>query len=167
MTDTIDDLATMGWTPADLLTELRHQSVRFLSELPAPPRALRLRAGTVSVDLEWDATPLAAPPDRTAPPEPATPAEPDRPAPAEPNAVHVTSPSVGVFYAAPEPDAAPFVQVGDEVTAGRQVAIVEVMKLFVPVTAEAPGRVTAILKNDGDPVEYGEPLLTLTGSGDV
>ena len=178
MTDTIDDLATMGWSPADLLTELRQQSVRFLSELPSRPRALRLRAGTVAVDLEWDAAPTAA--DRTDPAVPAAGRAPHPRAapeavgvadageePGVPGGLHVTSPAVGVYYAASEPGAAPFVRIGDTVTAGQQVAIIEVMKLFVPVTAESAGRVSAVLKGDGDAVEYGEPLITLEPAGDV
>jgi len=77
----------------------------------------------------------------------------------------VIAPTVGVFYRAPSPGAAPFVEEGDTVAAGTQVGIVEAMKLMVPVEADRAGRVSKVLKSDGDPVEYGEPLIRLAPVG--
>jgi acetyl-CoA carboxylase biotin carboxyl carrier protein len=68
---------------------------------------------------------------------------------------------VGVFYHAREPGAEPFVTVGSVVAAGQQVGIVEAMKLMIPVEASRGGRVTAILKANGEPVEYDEPLFAV------
>ncbi|MGR7000449.1 acetyl-CoA carboxylase biotin carboxyl carrier protein [Yinghuangia aomiensis] len=73
----------------------------------------------------------------------------------------IDAPTVGVFYHAPEPGAAPFVRVGDVVAPGRQVGIVEVMKLMIPVEAERAGRITGVLVGNGDQVEYGDPLFSL------
>ena len=73
----------------------------------------------------------------------------------------VRAPSVGVFYRAPEPGAPPFVGEGDTVRPGQQVAIVEAMKLMLPVEADRAGRVVEVLKRDGEPVEYGEVLFVL------
>ncbi|MBF6177410.1 acetyl-CoA carboxylase biotin carboxyl carrier protein [Nocardia otitidiscaviarum] len=67
--------------------------------------------------------------------------------------------TVGVFYRAPEPGAAPFVTDGDPVRAGQQVGIVEAMKLMIPVTAARDGRVAEFLVGDAEPVEYGQPLI--------
>jgi acetyl-CoA carboxylase biotin carboxyl carrier protein len=71
----------------------------------------------------------------------------------------IPSPSVGTFYHAPEPGAATFVHVGEELETGRQVGILEVMKLMTPVLADRPGRVVEFLVPDATPVEYGRPLI--------
>ncbi|MEU1545314.1 biotin/lipoyl-containing protein [Nocardia sp. NPDC005745] len=73
----------------------------------------------------------------------------------------LTAETVGVFYRAPEPGAAPFVAEGDPVRAGQQIGIVEAMKLMIPVTATREGRVVEFLVEDGEAVEHGAPLLVL------
>ena len=73
----------------------------------------------------------------------------------------VCAPLVGTFYRAPEPGAAPFVQVGDLVQAGQQIGIVEAMKLMNPVDADIAGRVVDVLVGDGEPIEYGQALVLL------
>ncbi|MCE0764875.1 acetyl-CoA carboxylase biotin carboxyl carrier protein subunit [Pseudonocardia kujensis] len=74
----------------------------------------------------------------------------------------LTAPTVGVFYRAPEPGAAPFVDTGDLVTAGQQVGIVEAMKLMIPVEAERGGRIVEVLCADATAVEFGAPLFALS-----
>ena len=73
----------------------------------------------------------------------------------------VTSPMVGTVYVAPEPGAAPFVKLGDSVTAGQTLFIVEAMKTMNPIIADKPGKITQILIQDGQPVEFGEPLAII------
>jgi len=73
----------------------------------------------------------------------------------------VTSPMVGTVYVAPEPSAPQFVRVGDKVSAGQTLFIIEAMKTMNPVAAPRDGTVTEILVADGQPVEFGEPLLVL------
>ncbi|MEJ8573481.1 acetyl-CoA carboxylase biotin carboxyl carrier protein [Microbaculum marinum] len=73
----------------------------------------------------------------------------------------VTSPMVGTAYRAPEPGAQPFVDVGTAVREGQTLLIVEAMKTMNPIPAPRTGTVTAILVEDGQPVEYGEPLLVI------
>lgn len=73
----------------------------------------------------------------------------------------VTAPSVGVFWRAPQPGAPPFVEVGDLVDPGKQLCIVEVMKLMTPVYADVAGSVTAVHVANGDKVEHGTPLLSI------
>jgi acetyl-CoA carboxylase biotin carboxyl carrier protein len=73
----------------------------------------------------------------------------------------VTSPMVGTAYRRPSPDAKPFVEVGSIVAAGDRLLLVEAMKTFNDIVAPRAGTVTAILVDDGHPVEYGEPLLIL------
>ncbi|CAA9250357.1 MAG: Biotin carboxyl carrier protein of acetyl-CoA carboxylase [uncultured Corynebacteriales bacterium] len=142
--------------PADLgslLEQVRDSAVRIARDLGHRPDVVRVSAGAVSVEVRWSAA--AAPPAAVPVPVAEVVA-----VPAEVGPV-VTAPAVGVFHPAPEPGAAPFVAVGDLVRPGTQVGIVEAMKLMMPVTAEVTGRVAAVLKRDGEPVEYGEPLFTL------
>lgn len=74
----------------------------------------------------------------------------------------ITSPIVGTFYAAPAPDKAPFVKVGDSVNEGDVVCIVESMKVMNEVLADKSGVVTAIAVKDGEAVEFGQPLILLS-----
>ncbi len=73
----------------------------------------------------------------------------------------VTAPMVGTAYIAPEPGADPFVAVGDAVSAGQTLLLIEAMKTFNPVRAPKAGRVAQILISDATPVEFGEPLIIL------
>lgn len=71
----------------------------------------------------------------------------------------ITSPMVGTFYASPSPDAPAFVQVGDRVDATKVVCIVEAMKLFNEIEAEVTGEIVEVLVQNGQLVEYGQPLF--------
>jgi acetyl-CoA carboxylase biotin carboxyl carrier protein len=73
----------------------------------------------------------------------------------------VKSPMVGTVYMQPQPDADPFVKVGDSVEAGQTLMIVEAMKTMNPIPAPKAGKVVEILVKDGQPVEFGEPLIVL------
>jgi acetyl-CoA carboxylase biotin carboxyl carrier protein len=73
----------------------------------------------------------------------------------------VTSPMVGVSYLSPEPGAAKFINPGDMVTEGQTVMLIEAMKTFNPIRAPRGGKVTRILVTDGQPVEFGEPLMII------
>jgi acetyl-CoA carboxylase biotin carboxyl carrier protein len=75
--------------------------------------------------------------------------------------VTVTSPLVGTFYRSASPETAPFVQVGDRVTKGQCLCIIEAMKLMNEIESHVDGTVTAILKQDGERVEYGDPLFII------
>ena len=89
-----------------------------------------------------------------------TPTRPAEPALDEHVAV-VTSPMIGTYYASPAPGELPFIQVGDAVEVGQTVAIIEAMKIMNEIVAEQAGLVEQILVRDGEPVEYGHPLLRL------
>lgn len=76
--------------------------------------------------------------------------------------VHIVkSPIVGTFYAAPRPDAPPFVRVGDGVEVGQVLCIVEAMKLMNEIEADVAGEITRIYVENAQPVEYGEPLFAI------
>ena len=98
-------------------------------------------------------------------PPPAAPAAaapaPTAEAPAAPEGHAVKSPMVGTFYRASAPDAKPFVEVGDTVKAGQTICIIEAMKLMNEIESDQDGVVKAILAENGQPVEYGEPLFVI------
>ena len=71
------------------------------------------------------------------------------------------SPMVGTAYLQPEPEAPPFVKVGDAVTEGQTILIIEAMKTMNQIPAPRAGRVKRILVEDGSPVEFGAPLIIL------
>ncbi|MBW4539162.1 MAG: acetyl-CoA carboxylase biotin carboxyl carrier protein [Myxacorys chilensis ATA2-1-KO14] len=81
------------------------------------------------------------------------------PPPHERRLAEVTSPMVGTFYRSPGPDEPPFVQVGDRIRLGQTVCIVEAMKLMNELESEVSGEVVEILVQNGDPVEFGQPLM--------
>lgn len=78
----------------------------------------------------------------------------------------ITSPIVGTFYRAPKPDAPPFVEVGDEVKIGQTLCIIEAMKLMNEVKSDYNGIVKEILVENGEPVEYGQPLFIIEPAGE-
>jgi len=101
-------------------------------------------------------------------PQPAPQAGPGPDQPASPAAADehiIKSPIVGTFYAGPSPDAGPFVRAGDFVEAGQTVCIIEAMKLMNEIEADIGGEVARVLVENGQPVEYGEPLFALRPTG--
>ena len=118
----------------------------------APPQSAA-QAGTVYVPAP------AMPAADSAPASVAAPEQP--PAPAAPEGHVVKSPMVGTFYRSAAPDSKPFVEVGQAVKAGDTVCIIEAMKLLNEIEADHDGIVKEILVENGEPVEYGQPLLVL------
>jgi len=88
-------------------------------------------------------------------------AETDDDNPALPSGHKLESPMVGTFYRAPTPGAKAFVEVGSQVSAGDTLCIVEAMKMLNQIEADKSGTIKAILKENGEPVEYGEPLFII------
>jgi acetyl-CoA carboxylase biotin carboxyl carrier protein len=101
--------------------------------------------------------PATPPPAAPPPPVPLTAAQEEVAAAAHPGAVK--SPMVGTVYLSGEPGAAPFVSVGQQVSAGETLVIVEAMKVMNPITAPKAGTVRQILVMDAQPVEYDQPLV--------
>ncbi|MFP4547569.1 MAG: acetyl-CoA carboxylase biotin carboxyl carrier protein [Fidelibacterota bacterium] len=75
------------------------------------------------------------------------------------NVEEIKSPMVGTFYRAPAPDADPFFKVGDQVTAGQTVCIIEAMKVMNEIESEVSGTIVKILVENGEPVEFDQPLF--------
>jgi acetyl-CoA carboxylase biotin carboxyl carrier protein len=73
----------------------------------------------------------------------------------------VKSPIVGTFYRSPDPSSAPFVSVGDQIKVGQVLCIIEAMKLMNEIEAEVGGEVVRVVHDNGQPVQYGEPLFVI------
>jgi acetyl-CoA carboxylase biotin carboxyl carrier protein len=141
----------------DGLTELREHALRMAAELPGALRRVSVRSGDTTIEIEWQPQQEHGAVVVAAPVEPAPPV-------ADEGTV-VRSPMVGTFYRSASPDAAPYVEVGDVVAAGQTVAIVEAMKLFNPIAVEFAGVVVEVLAEDGQPVEFDQPLFRLAEPG--
>jgi len=142
---------------ADILSETG------LTEIEVEQGDLKIRVAreiTVgAAPVTYAAAPVAAAPapaPTAAPPAAAAPA-----AAPELRGEAVKSPMVGTIYLKPQPDAAPFIKVGDSVAAGQTLMIVEAMKTMNPISATKAGTVVAILVSDAQPVEFGEPLVMI------
>lgn len=113
----------------------------LLASLPAPA-ALPVHAAHA---------PAALPADGAAP----------APAPAAADGIEINSPMVGTFYQKPAPDAPSFVEVGSVVSVGQTVCIIEAMKVMNEIKAEVSGTITAIIAQDGKPVQFGDVLFRI------
>ena len=121
------------------------EKVRIAKQLVAAPVAHHVVAAPAAVATAPAAAPAAAPSS-----EPALPAG------------HIVkSPMVGTFYRASSPEASAFVQVGDTVKEGQTLCIIEAMKLLNEIESDASGVIKAILVDNGQPVEFGEPLFVI------
>lgn len=133
---------------AELEISEGEESVRISRNSPATaPAPVHYAAAPAPV-----AAPAAAP---------AAPVAAEEAAPAVPAGHQVLSPMVGSFYRAPSPDSKPFVEVGQSVSAGDTICIVEAMKMMNQIEADKSGVVTAILAEDGQAVEFDQPLVII------
>ena len=99
-------------------------------------------------------------------PQPAAPAAPPPKAePAKPTFLEVKSPMVGTYYAAPEPGAKPYLSVGERISKGQILCIIEAMKIMNEIESEFDGVVKEILAQNGHPVEYGQVLFRIDPNG--
>ena len=140
------------------LSSLLHETDLTEIEYESGGQRIRVaRTVTQTASVQAPAQSAVGPqPAQTPPPEPHPETSSDR-VPAG----SVTAPMVGTVYVAPEPGAAPYVQVGDTVGEGDTLLIVEAMKVMNPLPAPRSGTVTRIMIADGQPVEFGEPLMVI------
>jgi acetyl-CoA carboxylase biotin carboxyl carrier protein len=136
-----------------------------LTEIEVEKGDLRIRVArtvtasvTVPVAQPAAYAPVAVP---APPPNPVGGASGAAAKPAGPHPNAVTSPMVGTAYRKPSPDAKSFIEVGAQVEVGEKLILIEAMKTFNEIVAPRAGVVTAIFVEDGQPVEYGEPLLVI------
>ena len=145
------------------LVELLHDSDVYEIEIKEGEEAVRItRAGAAPAVAA--PAPVAAPVAIAAPtaaPQAAPTAAPAASAEEVVSGHQVLSPMVGTFYAAPKPDAPKFTEVGKSVNVGDPLCIVEAMKMMNQITADKAGTVKAVLCQDGDPVEFDQPLFVI------
>ena len=139
--------------------ELGQELAELARSLSGPLHRLLVRSGNCEIEVEWHAPSTQVLAGSAPAPLDDASGEGD----GDPATV-VRSPLVGTYFAAPAPDAEPFVRPGDEVTTGQTLAIVEAMKMMNSVVAEEPGTVAEILVTNGQSVEFDQPLLMVRPS---
>ena len=141
------------------LIEMLEESNLGEIEIKEGEESIRIsRAGPASAPMsmpQW----MSAPPPAAPTPVAAVAAAPT--APSLPAGHIVTSPMVGTFYRSPSPSAASFVEIGSQVKVGDTLCIIEAMKILNTIESDKAGTVKAILKENGQPVEFGEPLFVV------
>ncbi|MDO8597981.1 MAG: acetyl-CoA carboxylase biotin carboxyl carrier protein [Sulfuricaulis sp.] len=139
------------------LIEMLEESNLGEIEIKEGEESIRIsRAGSAAPVTQWMNAPAPAP---AAAPVIAAAAIPA--APSLPTGHMVTSPMVGTFYRSPSPSAASFVEIGSQVKVGDTLCIIEAMKILNTIESDKAGTVKAILKENGQPVEFGEPLFVV------
>ncbi len=139
------------------LIELLEESDIAEIEIHEGEESVRIsRASQVAVAAQV-AAPIAAPMAAPVAAPAAAPAE----TPAEISGHQIKSPMVGTFYRAPSPDAKPFVEEGDQVSAGDTLCIVEAMKILNQIESDKSGTVKKILVENGEPVEFNQPMFII------
>lgn len=142
------------------LIEMLEESGLGEIEIREGEESIRIsRASSVAPSLSAAPIPPVVVP--AAAPERSAPAKSESPVPAMPSGHVVTSPMVGTFYRAASPESAPFVEVGSQVEVGDTLCIIEAMKMLNEIEADKSGIIRAIQKENGQPVEYGEPLFVI------
>ena len=122
---------------------------RYSQHAPAPAPAPAPQAAVMTA------------PAASSPPPATTPAQAAAPAEAEEDGYEVTSPMVGTYYAASSPGAAPYVQVGDRVSEGDTLCIIEAMKMMNQIETDVSGVIKSIRVQNGEPVEFGQTLFVI------
>lgn len=149
-------LAELELERADFRVRLRREGFSFAGESSASDHFTI----TEMVKNAFAANPGPYPPSVTTPAAPAHPGAEASTAASADNDLHIiSSPIVGTFYRAPSPTAEPFVKIGSNVEPSTVVCIIEAMKLMNEIQAETSGEVVKIYVENGEPVEYGQPLF--------
>ncbi len=130
-----------------------------LTEFEIEEKDFKLRICRKNGDYQMVSAPAPAPVAYSAEPAPAAPAA-AAPAPVDESKL-IKSPMVGTFYSSPNPDSPAFVKTGDNVDAESTVCIIEAMKVMNEIKAEVSGKIVEILVQNGESVEYGQPLFRI------
>ena len=145
--------------------ELETKEIKIVIRTPKTASAVVMQAPQ-PVTAQVVAAPVAAAPVQAAPAAAAS--APEKPAGGsagdESKYITIKSPMIGTFYRSAGPDKAQFVSVGDEITPGKTVCIIEAMKLFNEIESEFKGKIVKVLVNDSTPVEYDQPLFLVDPS---
>ena len=123
---------------------------------------LDIQQGDMRIQFKRGGTSVVAAPVVPSAPAVAVPSAAAAAPPEEKNVQFIKSPMVGTFYTAPNPDAPPFVKVGDTISSEKTVCLIEAMKVYNEIPAECSGKIAAILVKDGQSVEFGKPLFKVS-----
>ncbi len=143
------------------LIELLEESNINEIEIKEGEESVRISRASSVVPQMMQMPAMAAPAPAAAPAAPAAPAAVEAPAAAQFNGHVVKSPMVGPFYRSPSPSSPAFIEVGKTVKAGDVICIVEAMKMMNQIEADKSGVIESILVEDGQPIEYDQPLVTI------
>jgi acetyl-CoA carboxylase biotin carboxyl carrier protein len=147
--DLIDFIAHSGLNEVDIETK----ELKIHVKREPDQKVLKSSAPVMAASA-----PAAAPAQQAAPPTAPAPAT---PAPASSNHIEIKSPMIGTFYRSSNPDTPPLVSVGDKITKGQTVCIIEAMKLFNEIESEVSGTVVKVLVENASPVEYEQELFVV------
>jgi acetyl-CoA carboxylase biotin carboxyl carrier protein len=150
--DLIEFISNSGLAEVKIETEEFKLSIKKYAEAPTVKYEAAPAAPVVSAPIA-PAAPVAAP-------TPAAPAKEETS-----KLVEIKSPMIGTFYRTSNPDSDPFVSVGDTITAGQTVCIIEAMKLFNEIESEVSGKIVKVLVDNATPVEYDQPLFLVDPAG--
>ena len=143
------------------LIELLDESGIAEIEIQEGEESVRISRYPQGAAVAFPSTPSAPYPMPQAPAPISEPTSLHSPEPAEPSGHLLKSPMVGSFYRSASPGAAPFVEIGQSVNVGDTVCIIEAMKMFNQIEADKAGVISDILVENGQPVEYDQPLLVI------
>lgn len=148
--DLIDFISNSGLAEVKIETDEFKLSIKKYSEAPV---------------VKVESAPVAAPaPAAVAPSQPAPVAAPVAKEDSK-KLIEIKSPMIGTFYRTPNPDTDPFVSIGDTISAGQTVCIIEAMKLFNEIESEVSGKIVKVLVDNAQPVEYDQPLFLVDPAG--
>jgi len=148
--DLIDFISNSGLAEVKIETDEFKLSIKKYSEAPV---------------VKVESSPVAAPaPAAVVPSQPAPVAAPVAKEDSS-KLIEIKSPMIGTFYRTPNPDTDPFVSVGDNISAGQTVCIIEAMKIFNEIESEVSGKIVKVLVDNAQPVEYDQPLFLVDPAG--
>ena len=147
--------------------------IKFVAKSGASEVSLEMEDVKITVKTNTDPPkvvmqdPIVVPQQQITPPiQPATISEAPPPSSTDENSKFITikSPIIGTFYRKPSPDKAPFVEIGDMISEGTVICVIEAMKLFNDIESEFSGKIVKILVDDSSPVEFDQPLFLIDPS---
>ncbi len=155
--DLIDFIAQSGLNEVDIETK----ELKIHVKREPDQKVLKSSAPVMAASAPVATAPAPVPAPQAAPPAASAPAAPAAPAAVSSKHVEIKSPMIGTFYRSSNPDTPPLVSVGDKVTKGQTVCIIEAMKLFNEIESEVSGTVVKVLVENSSPVEYEQALFVV------
>ena len=148
--------------------------IKFVAKSGANEVSLEMEDVKITIKTSSESPPIVVQEPIVVPQQPVSPVSiptpdtidptPETPADDESNLITITSPIIGTFYRKPSPDKPTFVEVGDTISEGTVLCVIEAMKLFNDIESEISGKIVKILVDDSSPVEFDQPLFLVDPS---